>query len=96
MRYSHHRRWKGLCRPDLEEFIAEYDRPPEGRERADLTGLPPMPPRASTQGREGEPPGVRADSRDDVAGQSCAGGELAHDDIRFRVPEPLAGFGCDQ
>ena len=40
MCYSHHRRWKGLGRPDLEEFIAGYDRPPDGRERADLTGLP--------------------------------------------------------
>ena len=40
MCYSHHRRWKGLGRPDLEEFIAGYDRPPDGRERADLTGMP--------------------------------------------------------
>ncbi|HET9896325.1 MAG TPA: tyrosine-type recombinase/integrase [Streptosporangiaceae bacterium] len=40
MCYSHHRRWKGLGRPDLEEFIVGYDRPPDGRERADLTGLP--------------------------------------------------------
>jgi hypothetical protein len=38
--YSHHRRWKGLGRPDLEEFTAGYDQPPDGREHADLTGLP--------------------------------------------------------
>ena len=38
--YSHHRRWKGLGRPGLEEFIAGYGQPPDGRERADLTGLP--------------------------------------------------------
>jgi integrase len=40
MCYSHHRRWKGLGRPDLEEFITGYDQAPDGRERADLTGLP--------------------------------------------------------
>jgi len=38
--YSHHRRWKGLGRPDLEAFIAGYDQPADGREHADLTGLP--------------------------------------------------------
>ncbi|MGH3235237.1 MAG: tyrosine-type recombinase/integrase [Streptosporangiaceae bacterium] len=38
--YSHHRRWKDLGRPDLQDFVAGYDRPPDGRERADLTGLP--------------------------------------------------------
>jgi hypothetical protein len=40
MCYSHHRRWKGLNRPGLEEFVAGYDQRPDGRERADLTSLP--------------------------------------------------------
>jgi integrase len=38
--YSHHRRWKGLGCPDLEEFTGGYDQPPDVRERADLTALP--------------------------------------------------------
>ena len=38
--YSHHRRWKGLGRPGLEEFISGYDQPAEDREQADLTALP--------------------------------------------------------
>jgi integrase len=38
--YSHHRRWKGLGCPDLEEFISGCDQPADVRERADLTALP--------------------------------------------------------
>ena len=38
--YSHHRRWKGLGCPDLEELITSYDQPADDRERADLTALP--------------------------------------------------------
>jgi integrase len=38
--YSHHRRWKGLGCPGLEEFIAGCDQPADGLERADLTMLP--------------------------------------------------------
>jgi integrase len=38
--YSHHRRWKGLGRPALEEFTASYDQPAGDREHADLTVLP--------------------------------------------------------
>jgi integrase len=38
--YSHYRRWKGLGRPDPEQFAAGYDQPADGREQADLTMLP--------------------------------------------------------
>jgi integrase len=38
--YSHYRRWKGLGRPGLEDFIAGYDQPRDRREYADLSGLP--------------------------------------------------------
>jgi integrase len=38
--YSHHRRWKQLGCPDLEEFSGGYEQSPDVRERADLTALP--------------------------------------------------------
>jgi len=40
--YSHHRQWKGLGRPAIEEFTASYDQPGDDRERADLAVLPPQ------------------------------------------------------
>ena len=38
--YSRHGRWKGLGRPDLEEFITGYDQHPDGRQPADPACLP--------------------------------------------------------
>jgi len=37
---SHHRKWKQLGCPDLEEFIGGCDQPADAREQADLTALP--------------------------------------------------------